>query len=816
MPLALLIVAWMVGLLLSAVQDVPPLPLLLTALSLALLAIASRLLRWKMLPGLLLALLLLGFWRGEWAESHRQDLLFLEGQPVALRGWVSSDPESARQRAEFVLTVTDVGQDNDWQPVRGKALVYAFPPDDMVAVRGAPYFRYGDMLEVRGDLAAPQPFQGFDYPAFLANQGISSIMRPSQVHWISQGRGHPILAAVFDLRRRMAESLATALPSPESALAQALLLGVTSEMPDQAAEDFRRTGTAHLLAISGLQVAMLLGLALAASAWLMGKRCQLYLLPPLALVWGYAAISGLEIPVVRAAIMGTFYLAALALGRPRSVLPALALGAAVMTVVNPLAARQVSFQLSFAAVAGIALAGPWQARFAQAFLEPADQGAAWPRRWAMRCLLLAGTAVVVSLAATLATFPIVAASFHQVPLWGIPATILSLPVRAAILIGSAVTALAGLLHPVLGQALGWAAWPPLAYQLAVAAVTPGHAVTGSWVGPLLMAAWFGLLGGTLLWPGGLGRMWRWLGQGGPPAGSLAAASVSWRVMAAAGFVLAALALLVWARVWFAPDGRLHVYFFDVGQGDSILVITPQGRQVLVDGGPDAQSAVTALGGPLLPWDRSLDLVVLTHLDADHSLGLLEVLARYDVGLVLAGTPDPESPMYPRWDAALVQESLQPQQVAAGYRILLDSGVALEVLNPPNPPWQGTQADRNNNGVALRLTYADFSILLAADIEAEAEAALVRSFPQALDSDVLKVAHHGSRSSTTPDFLQKVSPALAVVSVGKDNRYGHPHPEVLARLDAYLGKDRVYRTDQQGVIEVISDGKGLWVKTHRRR
>ncbi|MCH9014736.1 MAG: MBL fold metallo-hydrolase, partial [Gemmatimonadetes bacterium] len=240
--------------------------------------------------------------------------------------------------------------------------------------------------------------------------------------------------------------------------------------------------------------------------------------------------------------------------------------------------------------------------------------------------------------------------------------------------------------------------------------------------------------------------------------------------------------ILWWQVFSGPSGMLHVYFFDVGQGDSALIVTPRGRQVLVDGGPNSESAVEAVGGELAFGDKSLDLVVLTHLDADHSRGLMEVLDRYRVGGVLIGSDDVDAPLGPEWDAALERGGLAPVKVEYGYRIDLEPGstpaVILEVLNPQREQVRPPRADLNNNAVVLRLVYGKTSFLLASDVEAKAEGAMSRG-GTTLDSDVLKVAHHGSKTSTTDVFLQRVDPEIAVISVGSGNPYGHPHPGVLA-------------------------------------
>ena len=225
--------------------------------------------------------------------------------------------------------------------------------------------------------------------------------------------------------------------------------------------------------------------------------------------------------------------------------------------------------------------------------------------------------------------------------------------------------------------------------------------------------------------------------------------------AATGYLgVAALLVLgvsfLWAQVLGGSEGRLHVYFFDVGQGDSALIVTPGGRQVLVDGGPEAGSAVTSLGRVLPAGDRSLYLVALTHLDSDHSRGLLEVLGRYQVGAVLEGPNNQVGELYPRWRAALDREQIEVIPVQAAYRINLEPGVTLEVLNPGRDPIGGSWQDGNNNGLVLRLVHGQVSFLLAADIEAIAENYLVGQ-GAILESAVLKVGHHGSSTSTTAPF-----------------------------------------------------------------
>nr|HID14320.1 MBL fold metallo-hydrolase [Anaerolineae bacterium] len=237
--------------------------------------------------------------------------------------------------------------------------------------------------------------------------------------------------------------------------------------------------------------------------------------------------------------------------------------------------------------------------------------------------------------------------------------------------------------------------------------------------------------------------------------------------------------------------------------------TPSGRQVLVDGGPSETVLLSQLGRQMPFWDRTLDLIVLTHPDADHITGLVPVLERYQVEAVILREVEHSSDVYEYWLQLLKAEGATVYRGEAGLHVTLDEGLEMVVLHPGAELVSGTEADSNNNSVVTRLTYGQVSVLLPGDIEAEVEHWLVEEGAP-LGSTVLKAAHHGSCSSTTQEFLEAVGPEVVVVSVGADNRFGHPCTGVLERLEGLS----VYRTDEHGVVEVITDGAQVWVQTER--
>lgn len=276
--------------------------------------------------------------------------------------------------------------------------------------------------------------------------------------------------------------------------------------------------------------------------------------------------------------------------------------------------------------------------------------------------------------------------------------------------------------------------------------------------------------------------------------------------------LAVMAILVWLAALQLPDGRLHVAFLDVGQGDAILITTPEGRQVLVDGGPNPTRLLQELGSFMPFWDRSLDLVILTHPDEDHMAGLIPLFDRYGVERVLTGAPTLVAEEAQPWREAVEAAGISIVVAQRGMEIKPGRGVRLEVLHPGAELLSGTPSDDNNNSIVLRLVYGQTSALLTGDLEVEGERTLM-ALGISLAAQVLKVSHHGSGRATTSDFLRAVAPQLAVIQVGANNRFGHPAPEVLKRLAA--ANAQTLRTDLQGTIELISDGQRWRVRTAKR-
>jgi competence protein ComEC len=481
-----------------------------------------------------------------------------------------------------------------------------------------------------------------------------------------------------------------------------------------------------------------------------------------------------------------------------------------MLLVNPQTLHDVGFQLSAMATLGLILFVPgltaWLTErwtWLQGGLLSGATNAVGTNSGGTISAQLRGMVVdagVMTVAATLLTLPLVAYHFGRVSVLGVLVNLLVVPVQPLILVAGTVGILSGFIGLVwVAQALLWVVWLGLSWTLSLvnwAAQLPATSV---------QLENFGL--GSLLVCYALIAVGTVATQRKQTA-KLAMLHPA-RVASAAGlFVLAVIASLVWAAISRLPDGQLHLYFLDVGQGDGLLIETPSGRQVLVDGGANREQLFAQLGEVMPWWDRSLDMVVATHPDLDHIGAQMTVPERFAVDHALDTPAAEQDPEAQAWREVMAQGGALLSVQHGGGWVDLGDGVALWVLWPMSEPLGGDDAS-NENSLVMKVVYGDFSVLLTGDAGIPSESAwLARQLP--LASTVLKVGHHGSATGTSRSFVAAVDPRWAVIQVGADNSYGHPTPEV---LDALAGRT-ILRNDEAGRIHFATDGRAVWIETER--
>jgi competence protein ComEC len=810
-------------------------------LALALLSVATALLlaRRRPLVAYALALVLLatlGALDAQLRPRPDGDTLTpsMDGTPVTITAHVVRDGmmrESGSEQRQSVDVETETVQD---QTARARIRLNIYtrgerdPDSDEPELQSAPapQFLYGDRLRFTARLRPPHNYGNpgsFDYRAYLRERGVTALGSTSQAKVESLGgfTGSRLLRARSALRRRLLERIAQLWSPRDAALLSAMLLGETALLDREMRAEFQRTGVFHILVVSGMNVALLAAVVF----WTL-RRLRAHELLTTALTMlacaGYAFLTEGDPPVTRAAIMIVIYLATRLLYRERA--PRNALGAAALLILvwDPHALFEASFQLSFLAVlaiAGIALpllartSTPYHSALAWIDSVSYDQTlppklaqfrldlrliagriarfvGARPARWLLVTLswiavrtwevLLVSAVMQVTLALPMAWY------FHRALAVGLPANVL-------------ITPLVAVLVPLAGLTAGLSLlWLPLAKPFAFASAF--------------------LLDSML-------RMLHFLGEfrasdlrvamPSPAIAIAMAATIAFALFAVRRrrtLALAGVTAMVASAVWIAVvpprpqlrSGVLEITAIDVGQGDALLVVTPGGKALLIDGGGSMRSGSDfdigeEVVSPYL-WSRGitrLDAIALTHAHVDHVGGLPAIIANFRPRTLWLGINPPTPPMQALLDSA-ARYGVTLERHVEGDRFDF-GGMHVQVVSPP-PDWQVAQKARNNDSLGLLVSYGASSALLEGDAEKKIEKEIAAETPHA---DLLKVGHHGSITSTTPELLEAVRPQLAVISVGYRSPFGHPRPEVLARLEN--SGALTHRTDLEGAVTFILDG-----------
>jgi competence protein ComEC len=646
----------------------------------------------------------------------------------------------------------------------------------------------GAEVVLSGYLRRPPPARdaGFDVRAYQRRRGIAGEVPVTAIRLTGRRRGG-VVGAVDAAREHARRAIARGLSPPQAALAEGMVLGQDQQIDSTVRDEFRASGLAHVLAVSGQNVMLLAALALPLlAATGVGHRARLA--GAIALVGIYVPLAGAGPSLQRAGVMGAASLAALAAARPASRWYALGLAACVTLAVNPRAVADPGWQLSFAAVAGIlCLASPLRGALGP-LPRPLAEG------------------IAVTVAATVSTAPLMAHHFGSVALAGLPANVVALPLVAPIMwlgmIRAALGQLGGVAVPLV-DVTGLVLAPALDALAAVArafADMPGGRLTPPLSSRAAVAVAYVLLAGAGLVLRSVARRT----DVAPLAGRWRRAPPRTRrvvVGIAAGAAALALAALLTPP---GPPDRFTVSFLDVGQGDATLVQAPGGVAVLFDGGPPEAGVVRLLRRAGV---RRLALVVATHQSRDHHGGLQAVAEGVPIGTLLENGDGTRDRSFWRMVAtarragARVVEPVPGEVIRAGPLVVRVYG---PVPRPPGPP----PDDPNPRAIAAVISYGAFDLFLSGDAESDGLAAY--PLPAV---DAMKVSHHGSGDPGLPGLLERLRPRVAGIEVGAHNTYGHPTPSTLAALRH--ARVATYRTDRDGTTRLtLGDDGRLDVRPQR--
>lgn len=692
--------------------------------------------------------------------------------------------ESTGRRTRVWLDTEGITGNGGFEPATGKVLL---------SINGRVELLPGDRVRVLAMLGEPYAFGNhgeFDYKKWLARRGVlvtGYVKGERLVERIERGDGpSAFVQKTRSAIARFIDSSGARYPEPLKALVVSGQGGIDRELR----EAFAVTGTAHILSISGLHVGMVAGFSfwLFMSLFRRSERALLYLnAKKAALILSavpaiiYALLAGLPVPTQRSLVMVLAFIAAFTIGRGKDHLNTLSLAGLIILAIFPGSVWDVSFQLSFAAMASIIIIVPRLKTFLKTDTKEKDDGGkeGWRKTllnfWRKKALPL----IFVTVAAGVGTSPILAWHFHRISLAGMIANLIAVPI-AGIVVPFLLTA--AVLLPV-SEDLAWAVLFPadlfFGWLAAIVEFFASIPYASLWVTPpkLFDIALYYLLIFSLV--------------------SLNRARIFKYSSAAAALLL----LVPWgAIIPKEPAPMLRITYLSVGQGESAFVELPDGRTMLIDGGgtnnPDFDIGERVVAPFLRTKNiKKIDYMVLSHAQQDHMGGLTFIARNFDVGEFWWNGEGELG----RLGTALDKNRVLKRLVNSSIGKLKTGGAAFEFYNPSQAPLP----DENDNSLVFRISYGQRSFLFTGDITANAERQLLG---KGLGADVLKAPHHGSKYSSSVEFLHGVSPSTIVVSAGRRNSFGFPHEETLERYEE-AGAE-VLRTDTMGAVIIETDGQDL--------
>lgn len=729
---------------------------------------------------ILTALFLIGALNLNTAQNLDVPLNEVLGVEATFRGHVERVIEYADDRDAYVVLLSEAVRGEISIEENAKIRLNVYPSKENVNDQR---YKKGDILEIAGVVEIPRGKRnpaGFDYRLYLARRGIHYTLSTTQtdIEKVGEKRLSKISSFMEFVRNRVHAVFSESVGDREGALMIAMMLGDRWLLPYDLTIDFRQTGLSHIIAISGLHVGFIL-LVLDKILKVLPLSKKLAIILKMGVLWLYCILTGATPSVLRAVFMATVYLGAKLAGRRPDALNSLALAGLGILIIRPSDLFDIGFQLSFGAVLGMIL-----------LYKKIEKLLSRLPKWL-------SSALSVMLSAQLGVVPLIAYYFNMFSPVSIPVNLVFVPLSGFMVCFGFIVMMVGVVFPVLAQMIGW---------------------------PLRIAAWLFIEGAQI--------------ASEMPMAFINIVSPTFLMLACFYFMILILSnekplriknVPIWCAVLILIpllhsaiqpliNNNLKIVFIDVGQGDSIYIKTPDEKHILIDGGGrlfDSERGFEPGEDVVVPFLLKngvgrLDLLIKSHDHSDHIGGLRAVARSVSIGAFLEYPPSEGSVRYQELKSIIDQKEIHTIKAYAGQIYSIGRYVTLEVFYPDvqgltmNKFYDG---DDNNRSLVFLLRYKDAEVLFTGDIYADVEEYISKEWNK--DIDILKVAHHGSRTSTSEYWLDAVNPYLAVIQVGNNN-FGHPHEKVIERLEEH--GTIIFRNDIHGAVICEFDGENWMIRS----
>ena len=618
---------------------------------------------------------------------------------------------------------------------------------------------YGDLVEIKGEYSAPEVarnYKGFDYSQYLKTLNIYGTIKVEEAKIINKNQLSPILISINNIKEKMIDNANRNMPKRTANLLLGILIGERDNIQEDIIESFRTANLSHILAVSGAHTSyIILGITYLISKSKTPKRIGYIITIIILLI--FIIITGASYSVVRACIMAIVVIGAKICYRKENFFTSICISLIIILIQNPFAINDIGLKLSFMGTAGIVIFNKSITNF---FIK-------------LKIKQKIAEALSVTFSAQLMIMPITILNFNTISLTFFISNILASPLLGIIIIFGFISIfISSILNPI-SKILFLILHIFLELLILVSKVTekiPGSSILVKTPNILFAIVYYILI---------LFFNYFFVIKQNPTRRFhkkiikiITIKNIKNTVKAIA---VVFLIMLLLTRIVRIINPTLKIYFIDVGQGDSTLIVTPKNKKILIDGG---EGKTNVLFQYLL--DRrinKIDYIIISHFDSDHCNGLIEIIEKMRVENIVMSKQSKESEEYKKILEIIKQKNIKVSSVKAEDKIIIEKNLYIKILNPAE---KFEFQDLNNNAIVAKLVYKNFSMLFTGDIE-KAEESLAKKYKNELKSTILKVAHHGSKTSTSEEFLKYVEPQIALIGVGENNKFGHPNQITIERL-----------------------------------